>query len=88
MLVWFDQIERLNGTNHEERCNTRERFTGWPRIGVNSTVELFLSHEFEFDKEHLLKIIIELNCYFLSLPCIKRNRTKWSPCVRRSVFRL
>ena len=43
MLVWFDQIERLNGTNHEERCNTRERFTGWPRIGVNSTVELFLS---------------------------------------------
>ena len=44
------------------------------------------NHEFKCYKEYLLKIIIELNCYFLSLPCIKWHRTKQSPWIRRSVF--
>ena len=44
------------------------------------------NHEFKFYKDHLLKIIIELNCYFLSLSCIKWHRAKQSPRIRRSVF--
>ena len=44
------------------------------------------NHEFKFYKYHLLKIIIELNCYFLSLSCIKWYRAKQSPRIRRSVF--
>ena len=55
----------------------------WKKIPCLSFVSLSIqgacNHEFEFDKEHLLKIIIELNCYFLSLPCIKWHRTKQSP---------
>ena len=53
------------------------------KIPCLSFVSLFIhgtcNHEFEFDKEHLLKIIIELNCYSLSLPCIKGDHTKRLP---------
>ena len=82
MLAWFDQRKRLNGTNKQERYNTRKRFKGRKILRL-SFVSLVnpgaCNHEFKFYKDHLLKIIIELNCYFLSLSCIKWHRTKQSP---------